>query len=203
MLHVICTWLHSGHLSIHVGDSLPHSEEIVKISNCVFNAIIIMIKVTFLCLLYGLWYISAQWIGLPPVLDWWDLMCSSAVLSVSSSAVSLSHSVSVHQTLSVWVCLTSPNAHDLVVGNLPWVWEIQGLLPHFPLSSHTTVLQIGPLLLSCQMSSTTGSDLGLVGLVLEYCDLVRQPVWCAVGYGCTHTCPSRSVPYTHFAVAGA
>ena len=35
--HVIYTWLHYGHLSLHVGDSLQCSEEIVKILNCAFQ----------------------------------------------------------------------------------------------------------------------------------------------------------------------
>ena len=37
VLHMICTGLHPGHLSVHVGDSLQRNEEIVKISNCAFK----------------------------------------------------------------------------------------------------------------------------------------------------------------------
>ena len=37
MLHVICTPLQPGHLSVRVGDSSQPSEEIIKISNCAFE----------------------------------------------------------------------------------------------------------------------------------------------------------------------
>ena len=37
MLHVICTRLRPGHLSVRVGDSLRRCEEIVKISNSTFE----------------------------------------------------------------------------------------------------------------------------------------------------------------------
>ena len=43
MLHMICTRLHPGHLSVCVGDSLRCSEEVVKISNCTFNAMMMVI----------------------------------------------------------------------------------------------------------------------------------------------------------------
>ena len=47
VLHVICTRLRLGHLSVRVGDSSPRSEEIVKKSQIVpFNAIIIIIIIT-------------------------------------------------------------------------------------------------------------------------------------------------------------
>ena len=46
LLHVICTWLHPGHLSICVGDSLQHSEKIAKkASIAAFNAVIILVIV--------------------------------------------------------------------------------------------------------------------------------------------------------------
>ena len=47
VLHVICTRLRTGQLSMHVGDGSQHSEEIVKISICAFQCdyyIIIIIK---------------------------------------------------------------------------------------------------------------------------------------------------------------
>ena len=37
VLHVICTRMRPGHLSVHVGDSLRHTEEIVQISHCAFE----------------------------------------------------------------------------------------------------------------------------------------------------------------------
>ena len=46
MLQVICTQLYPGHFSIRVGDSLWHSEEIVKIWNCTFQCVIITIIIT-------------------------------------------------------------------------------------------------------------------------------------------------------------
>ena len=46
VLHVICTWLHTGHLKVHAVDSLQRSEEIVKNSqNAPFNAIVIIITI--------------------------------------------------------------------------------------------------------------------------------------------------------------
>ena len=50
VLHVICTQLPPGHFSARVGDSLWSSEEVVKISNCTFNAIMIIITIRILWL---------------------------------------------------------------------------------------------------------------------------------------------------------
>ena len=43
MLHVICTRLRPGHLSVRVGDGSRRSEEIVKLQIAAFNAIIILV----------------------------------------------------------------------------------------------------------------------------------------------------------------
>ena len=44
MLHVICTQLHLGHLSVHVGEGSRYSEDIVKKSRIVPLNVIIIIK---------------------------------------------------------------------------------------------------------------------------------------------------------------
>ena len=54
MLHVICTYLRPGHLSIRVGDGLRHSEEIVKKKKnpiVPLNAIIIIIVITIIIII--------------------------------------------------------------------------------------------------------------------------------------------------------
>ena len=54
VLHMNCTQLHPGHLSVHVGNSSQHSEEIVKILNCTFQCNHCYYY-PFSCLMWGLW----------------------------------------------------------------------------------------------------------------------------------------------------
>ena len=77
------------------------------------------------------------------------------------------------QTTSMATWLRRPPRERKILGSNPACAEI------FPGSTHTSDLKLALQWLPCQAPGVIGSALGLVGLVLVYCDWVRWKVWSA------------------------
>ena len=81
MLHVLCTRLRPGHLSVHVGDSLRRSEEIVK-------NLELCLSVQLLLLHHVEKRIEAEWLIPEPFVSEWPIVhFSFCLLSCTRSKI--------------------------------------------------------------------------------------------------------------------
>ena len=61
VLHMICTWLGSGHLSVRVGDSFSAQCEEGKKSQIAFSSVITIIMIIIIMMLKDVCCASRQW----------------------------------------------------------------------------------------------------------------------------------------------
>ena len=148
MLHVICTGLLPGHLSVRVGDSSRRSKEIVKISTCAFQCdhcyydhhLLVTKQLTSLCLFV---YLSVCLpiclssgspvlpCGLSPrnSISLWSSylpVCLSVGLSVCQSVC-----LSVSRSIYLYICQSSGHQRSFVV-----------FLPETPPCSKTSYISV-------------------------------------------------------------